>query len=107
MTTKNKSQVDRMYDLLSDGEAHRTDEIMSAVYGADHLGLARVGARIWDVQKKYGVKIIGWHDEENHSLYWYQMDAAPVAHEPAIRIEEIPEYAKYNGSPSPVQATLI
>jgi hypothetical protein len=68
------SQTDRLYSLLSDGEPHRTDEIMAIVYGADHLGLARVGARVYDVQQKYGVKINGWHDKNNPSLYWYQID---------------------------------
>mgnify|MGYP001402886203 CR=1 FL=1 len=79
------SQTDKLYDLLSDGNAHRTDEIVSKVYSGGSL--ARVGARIFDVKKKYGVEIIGWHDEKNPSLYWYQIKA------PAF--EDMPEYEMF------------
>lgn len=68
-----KSQTDKLYNLLKDGESHRTDEIMKKVYGNDHLGLARVGARIYDIKVKYGVRINGWKDENKPSLYWYQL----------------------------------
>jgi hypothetical protein len=47
-----------------------TDEIVEKIYGAG-LSLSRVGARIYDVRKKYKVKIKGWHDTENPKLYWY------------------------------------
>lgn len=69
-----KSQTDKLYDLLSDYKPHRTDQICNLVYGAGHLGLARVGARVFDVRKKYGVQIKGWHDSEYPTLYWYQME---------------------------------
>jgi len=36
------SQVDRLYNLLSDGLEHRTDEILKVVYGNEHKGLANV-----------------------------------------------------------------
>jgi hypothetical protein len=65
-----KSQTQRLYELLLDGKSHRTDEIVEKIYGSG-LSLSRVGARIYDVQKKYGVKIKGWHDTENPKLYWY------------------------------------
>lgn len=68
-----KSQTEKLYELLSDGLPHRTDEIMEKVYGSDHLGLARCGARIYDLKKKYGVEITGRKDTVNPSLYWYQM----------------------------------
>ena len=70
------AQADILYDLLSDGEPHRTDEIMRKVYGGSHLGLSRVGARIFDVKAKYNVKIDGWKDEHNPTLYWYQIHPA-------------------------------
>lgn len=66
------SQKQLLKELLSDGKPHRTDEIMDKVYGGSHLGLARVGARIWDL-KKDGCQITGWKDPDNPALYWYQM----------------------------------
>ncbi len=65
------SQTDKLYHLLSDSKKHRTDEIMKSVYGFEHLGLARVGARIYDVQKKYNIRIEGEKDKIIPSLYWY------------------------------------
>ena len=58
------SQSDRLYDLLSDGKEHSTIEIMKVIYGADHLGLSRIGARIDDIKHgrwsgKREVKILG------------------------------------------------
>lgn len=46
------SQKDKLCNLLEDGKPHRTDEIMRVCYGGEHLGLARVGARIWDLKNK-------------------------------------------------------
>ncbi|HTA21936.1 MAG TPA: hypothetical protein VK763_00265 [Terriglobales bacterium] len=66
----NKTQTQRLYELLLDGKSHRSDEIVEKIYGTG-LSLARVGARVYDVQKKYGVKIKGWHDPQNPKLYWY------------------------------------
>jgi len=45
---------------------------MQKVYGGEHCGLARVGARIWDI-KADGHEIIGWTDKDNKTIYWYQM----------------------------------
>ncbi|MDR3667063.1 MAG: hypothetical protein P4L35_09485 [Ignavibacteriaceae bacterium] len=64
---------------------------MKFVYGSEHLGCARISARIKDVKSRYKVEIIGWHEENNSSLYWYQL----VNNE--ILLEEIPEYSAYNG----------
>ena len=69
---KGESQTDRLYNFLSDEKPHRTDEIVNVIYGPG-LSLARVGARIWDIQQKYRVKIEGWHDKERPALYWYQL----------------------------------
>ena len=66
------SQTDRLYNLLLDGRPHRTDEIVREVYGPG-LSLSRVGARIWDIKKKYGVEICGWKDKKVPTLYWYQL----------------------------------
>lgn len=67
------SQTDRLYNLLKDGEPHNTLEIMDVVYGNDHLGLARVGARIFDTKRKYGVCIHSWPDRNKRSITWYQI----------------------------------
>lgn len=67
------SQTNKLYNLLSDGNPHRTDFIMKIVYGDGHLGLARVGARIWDIKNKYDVEIESWKDKEIPSLWWYQI----------------------------------
>ncbi len=45
------TQTERLRALLDDGQPHDTVEIMQRVYGGDHLGLARVGARIFDIRK--------------------------------------------------------
>lgn len=69
---KKKSQTERLYELLMEGFPVRTDQIVKTIYGEGNT-LARVGARIWDIQKKYGVKIEGYHDKENPALYWYKL----------------------------------
>lgn len=67
-----QSQADRLWNLLRDGRPHRTDEILSLVYGSEHAGIARIGARIADVKNKQHVEIRGHKDKQNPSLYWYQ-----------------------------------
>lgn len=80
-----KSQVERLWTLLSDGKPHRTDQILRKVYGSDQLSIARIAARIWDIKKKYpDLHIKGWHDKKIASLYWYQV-IFPVKH-PARRV---------------------
>lgn len=78
-----KSQTQKLFELLSDGRAHCTVEIMEKVYGNDHLGLARVGARIWDIKNEKGVEIDSWRDVYSKSLWWYQLRNNAV---PAINI---------------------
>jgi hypothetical protein len=70
------SQAEKLRRLLSDGEPHSTVEIMEKVYGGSHLGLARVGARIYDL-KRGGHEITGWKDEKQPQIYWYQMTVKP------------------------------
>lgn len=67
------SQTDKLYHLLLDQKPHRTDEILKKVYGSGKLGLARVGARIYDIKKKYTIQVVGWHDKKRPTLYWYMM----------------------------------
>ena len=78
------SQTDKLYQLLQDYQPHRTDQIARLVYQEKgqiclHCGrgemksLARIGARIFDIKRKYGVVIEGRRDKQIPSLYWYQM----------------------------------
>lgn len=66
-----KSQTERLYELLKDGQPHRTDEILEKVYGSEHLGIARIGARVADLREKY--EIVGYKDKDNRSLYFYRL----------------------------------
>jgi hypothetical protein len=66
------SQVNKLYDLLYDGLPHRSDEILSVVYGSEHLGLARIASRIYDLKKK-GLIIRSYPDPDKRSLTWYQL----------------------------------
>lgn len=44
------SQKQKLLDLLGDGEWHTTPQIQKDVYGGDHLGVARISARILDLR---------------------------------------------------------
>lgn len=52
----NTSQKQRLLTFLSDHEWKTTPQIQVAVYGANHLGVARIGARVNDL-KNDGYKI--------------------------------------------------
>ena len=68
------SQTSDMYALLSDYKPHSTKEILKEVYGNSHLGIARIGARIYDIKGKYRVQIESWQDPIKHSIWWYQIE---------------------------------
>ena len=85
------TQTDRLYDLLSDGNAHSTTEILEKVYGVGHSGYANIHGRVTDIRKKYGVKIINLKDDKIKSLSYYQI--LP----PEIPLEEMPEWDKWHG----------
>lgn len=82
------SQTKIIYDLLLDGEAHSTFEMVNLIKPGG--GLVRISERIREIRKKKDVNIIGFHDDKNFSLYWYQL--LP----PEIPLEEMPEYDEYN-----------
>jgi hypothetical protein len=69
------SEASRLLELLKDGRPHRTYQILEAVYGNTHTGIARIGARIWDIKSKLpeGQTIQSWKDPERPSLWWYQL----------------------------------
>ncbi|MGA9471904.1 MAG: hypothetical protein WBV36_05530 [Terriglobales bacterium] len=52
------TQVERLLELLKDLKPQNTVEILREVYGSEHLGIARRGARINDL-KKLGHHIVG------------------------------------------------
>ena len=66
------SQEERLFDLLSDLQPHRSDEILAVVYGSEHLGIARISARIYGLKQR-GHKIQGFRDPEHATLYFYQL----------------------------------
>src|SRR3990167_6967274 len=66
------SQTEKLLNLLSDGQEHRTDEILEKCYGADHLGIARIGARVDDL-KRNGCIIEGRRGPAHRTLYFYRL----------------------------------
>lgn len=98
------TQAQRLLELLSDGRAHRTDEIMRVVYGSDHLGIARISARVWDLNdrfKKQGrpERIVSEKDPEHPTLYFYRLVGSRRIVLPPARPEPV--------APDRVQARLI
>lgn len=69
------SQTEKLFLLLSDYKPHSTFEIAEKVYGAGHLGCARIAARVFDLKKKLkqGFSITSWSDEENKTMTWYKL----------------------------------
>ena len=65
------SQKQKLLNLLSDYEWHSTIEICDVVYGSIHLGLARVGARIFDLRASHIIE--GKHDSKHQTIYWYRL----------------------------------
>ena len=96
MSEKKPTQTDRLYDLLSDGNAHSTTEILEKIYGLGHSGYANIHGRVTDIRKKYGVTIINFKDDKIKSITYYQL--LP----PEVPLTEMPEYQEYNK-----QQTLI
>lgn len=66
------SQIERLYDSLYSGEPKRSDILLKEVYGSEHLGIARLAARVHDLRKK-GHIIKSWSDPEKQTLTWYQL----------------------------------
>lgn len=98
------SQVERLWYFLCDGRPHRTDEILRVVYGSEHAGIARIGARISDVKQKHHIKVSGWKDKQNPSLYWYQADIPEVLRIPSI---DLPPAFPEKAEMKKVMSTLL
>lgn len=89
---KRKSQADRLLELLSDGKPHNTDEIQTVVYGANHLGTARIASRVNDLRNR-GYEIPeAVQDKVRPTLYWYQLGNPPKP-----RVKLVPQYVTVNG----------
>jgi hypothetical protein len=58
---KKKSQVQKLHELLMDNKWHNTIEILESVYGIEHSGIARIGARVHDL------KNLGYEIESRHT----------------------------------------
>ena len=68
------SQTEKLYSVLSDGRPHRVDELLDRVYGAiEGFSVARLGARVWDLKKRYNVEIKSWPDHANRKMWVYQI----------------------------------
>jgi len=72
------SQTEKLYTLLKDGRWHSTREILHIVYGSEHFGTARCGARINDLKNgkwsgRAHLRIEGKHDPHNPTIYWYRI----------------------------------
>jgi hypothetical protein len=101
---KKPAQADLLEKLLSDGRAHRTDEILQKVYGDEHLGLARVGARIWDIKKR-GRIIDSWRDKRDGrftGLHWYMDITEAVRKAKATVAEDEAVAAAKSVNPEPL-----
>ena len=82
------SQADRMLEVLKDCQPHSTPDLLLRVYGSEHLGIARVGARIFDLKAKLpeGYEIRSWRDPKRKTVWVYQL----VKLEPAKEAELFP-----------------
>ena len=96
------SQTSRLLDLLKSGRWIRTDYILEAVYGDDHLGIARIGARIADLKNR-GAVIEGRRDPKKPSLYWYRMTKSPVKNPESGPVDTVVS----GQPPKPAQGTLF
>ncbi len=96
------SQTQKLLDLLSDGCAHSTPEILQKVYGSDHLGIARISARIFGIKKK-GYIIRSFRDENKKTVTWYQLLKTPIV----IEETEINKDLFTPGKITPIAQTLF
>ena len=63
------SQLERLHELMSDGRPHSTYEIVEKVYDMDTTTIARVGARIYDMKRRFNAIVDSWQDKENRKMW--------------------------------------
>lgn len=90
---KRISQSERLRRLLSDGKPHSTPEIQQVVYGANHLGTARIASRVTDLRDQ-GFSITSWKDRENPTIWFYQMSLTGKA---APKKKFVPQFVIVDG----------
>ena len=90
---KPPSQAERIRQVLSDGQAHSTVEILQRVYGPSHSGIARIASRITDLRAE-GFTITSWKDKQNPTIWFYQMSLTGPA-EPKKKF--VPQYVIVDG----------
>jgi hypothetical protein len=99
---KKPSQTSIIYDLLLSGNPISTYQIAKAVGGEN---LIRISERIREIKKQKNVEIVSFRDDQNKSLWWYQL-------KPEIPLSEMPEYRKWNkqlwgGLENKIQSKLL
>lgn len=72
---KAPTQGERLIALLRDGKPHSTPEILDVVYGGSHLGIARISARVYDLNRKlpFGQHIFSTRDPAKKTVWIYQL----------------------------------
>jgi peroxiredoxin len=86
---KENSQTKLIFNLLSDGEAHSTHELVNLIKPGG--GLVRISERIREIMKQKGIIIESFRDDKDKTMWWYQIKATEL--EP--RFDEMPEYEKW------------
>ena len=80
------TQKERLKLVLDDGRPHRTDELLELVYGSAKLGIARLGARVYEVRQSLPrtQAVKAWKDKQNHALTWYQLVSVEEPRQPDL-----------------------
>lgn len=74
------SQTDDLYEILKDGKPHASFDLVRAIYHQNSPTIARLSARIYDISKRYDVRIRSWRDKENETMWWYQIEKVNDGH---------------------------
>lgn len=72
------SQVDKLLELLSDGQPHPTTEILRVVYNlsGEEKGIARIASRVTDLRDR-GYVIESRRGLKNKTVWWYKLMSVP------------------------------
>ncbi len=72
------SQTQKLYELLSDGRPHSTEEIKEVVYGGCYLSMSRAAARVddlrngrWRGKECLNIPRAEVLDKSKPKTYWY------------------------------------
>lgn len=70
------SQREKLKEFLADGKPHTSIQILAAVYGGEHKGIARIASRINELRDE-GCIIESGRGKLNKSIWYYQWKNAP------------------------------